>query len=287
LLLSPQQRATPLPPRLLRATDLEQELAACAAWCRAHVERNPGARLLVTSACIEPSLAIQAAMLWRSLAGESGGLAAGQGRWRPVGGGGPLLRQALAGEALATLERAAGAEVDAAVLQALLRSPYFGVTPDGPRLSLAAWLGEQGLRHWPRTALLDALRSAAAHEPAAGELAAWLTGTAGTLAETGRLGATEWARRFTGLLDAAAFARAAPLDSREQQRLARWNELLDVFAGLDAVLPPLSLQAALARLRRLAVQARHQAASADTAITLTANLADPVVAPDRKSTRLN
>ena len=49
------------------ANDLEQELAACADWCRVHLQHDSEARLLVLSACLEPSLAIQAELLWRSL----------------------------------------------------------------------------------------------------------------------------------------------------------------------------------------------------------------------------
>ncbi len=264
----------------LRAVDLEQELAACAAWCRAHVERDRGARLLVMSACIEPSLSIQAAMLWRALSGGAALEENEQARWLAVEGGEPLLHQALAADALAVLELAGSDDIDIAALQALLRSPYFGIGEDAPRLRLAAWLAEQGLARWPREGLLGALQGLAAREPAAGGLTAWFSAALQSLGSGGRLAATEWARRFTTVLDAAAFARAAPLDSREQQRLTRWNALLDEFASLDAVLPPLSLPSALARLRRLATQARHQAASADAAITLTASLADPVAAHD-------
>ena len=55
-----------------------------------------------------------------------------------------------------------------------------------------------------------------------------------------------------------------PLDSREPQRLARWNELLDEFAGLDAALPPLSRRSAAA-VAQLAARARHQPATGDAA----------------------
>lgn len=278
LLPSGEPRATSV--QHLRAVDLEQELAACAAWCRAHVERDRSARLLVMSACVEPSLSIQAAMLWRALSGGAPLEENEQARWLAVEGGEPLLHQALAADALAALELAGSDDIDIAALQALLRSPYCGIGEEAARLRVAAWLGEQGLARWPREGLLGALRGLAAREPAAGDLAAWFSAAHQGLGSGAQAGATGWAGRFTGVLDAAAFARAAPLDSREQQRLSRWNELLDEFASLDAVLPPLSLHSALARLRRLATQARHQAASADAAITLTANLADPVAAYD-------
>lgn len=268
------------PDRRVRAGDLEQELVACAQWCRAQVERNPAARLLVLSACIEPSLPVQGELLWRAIAGGTSHDATARARWLAVEGGEPLLHQALAAEALAALELAGAEELDTAMLLQLLRSPYVGFAADAPRQALSAWLADQGLGRWSRPALRDALRIASAGLPAAVALAAWLRAADDVLAGTDRADATEWARRFTLVLDAAGFARAALLDSREQQRLARWNELLDEFAGLDAVLPPSGLVAALSRLRRLGAQSRHQAATADVAVTLSGHLADPVVGYD-------
>jgi probable DNA repair protein len=274
---APPPQATP---RRLRAGDLGQELAACARWCRAHVERDPGTRLLVLSACTEPSLATQGALLWNALAAGTDADDALRARWLAIEGGEPLLHQALAGDALALLELAVEATPDTAALRTLLRSPYLGLLPDAARLRLAAWLDHQGLARWPRGRLIQALRERAAHEPAAGVLVGWLTEAGALLDGRARRGTTEWARQFTAVLEAAGFARGRPLDSREQQRLARWHELLDEFAGLDAVLPPLSAAGALARLQRLAAQARHQAATGDAAVTLSANLADPVVRYD-------
>lgn len=293
LLLAAEQ-STATTAQLRHAPDLEGEIAAVATWCRAHIERDPGARLLVLSACMEPGLSIQAAMLWRELAGDAAISDAGMARWLAVEGGEPLLHQALAADALSALDIAAASEIDVATLQILLRSPYCGISTEVARLRLVAWLEEQGLARWPRAALVEALRGVAAREAAAAPLADWLDAAQATLRTSPRAGATEWARRFTAVLDAAGHARSAPLDadgqpgiahsapldSRDQQRLGRWNELLDEFAGLDAVLPPLGLQAALSRVRRLASQARHQAASADAAITLSAQLADPVVGYD-------
>lgn len=280
LLLAPSTPAPAPPVRQARATDLEQELAACAAWCRNHMERNPGARLLVLSACIEPSLSIQAAILWRALSVGAPLDERARARWLAVEGGEPLLHQALAADALMALELAAEQQIDSTRLQALLRSPYAGLAADATRLRLRDWLADLGLGRWERGGLVEALRLQGEREPAADSLAQWLLDADVQLAADAPLHATEWARRFTAVLDAAAFARAAPLDSREQQRLSRWNELLDEFAGLDAVLPAMMLPAALARLKRLAAQARHQGATADAAITLSDQLADPVVGYD-------
>lgn len=280
LLLAPPAAELPPPTRRLRAADLQHELAACARWCRSHVERDPGARLLVLSACTEPSLSIQGALLWNALAAGTDADEAARARWLAVEGGEPLLHQALAADALALLELAVADTAETAALLALLRSPYLGLLPDGARLRLADWIGEQGLARWPRNGLVQALHAHAGREEAAGVLAGWLAQAGAALDGRSRRGTTEWARQFTAVLDAAGFARGRPLDSREEQRRERWHALLDEFAGLDAVLPPLTASAALARLRRLARQARHQAATGDAAITLSASLADPVVRYD-------
>lgn len=274
--------AMPVPaPVLVRAADLEQELAACAAWCLRQMQRDAGARLLVICACGEPALGIQGEMLWRQLmvAGVDAEDATRR-RWLAVQGGEPLLHQALIADALLALDLAGNqGEIETAQLLALLRSAYFDIGGARGACQLADWFGARALARYSRVALQSALQAAAKSIPAAPRLARFI----GTLHEAGatrRQGTTAWAAQLTAALDDAGFARFAPLDSREQQRLARWHALLDEFASLDAVLPPLSLLDALSRLRRLARQARHGAASADAAITLTDELSDPVAGYD-------
>src|SRR5690606_24013298 len=100
-------------PRLMRANDLQQELEACAAWCRDQVRQDPGARLLVLTACTDPPLAIQASLLWRALAPGAASDENLRGAWLAVEGGEPLLHQALIADALTALEladRAAGTQ---------------------------------------------------------------------------------------------------------------------------------------------------------------------------------
>lgn len=281
-LLAPQPEVTSgVHTRLLRAADLEQEIAACARWCRAHIDRNPGARLLVISACIEPSLAIQSELLWRSLAAGTGADDVARARWLAVEGGEPLLHQALVAGALEALDLiASDEEIPTGSLLNLLRSPYFTWGTAAETASLGQWFGELGLGRWQVTALREGLREAGLREPAAVRLEQWMAQSAAQLPPREMLGATVWAERFAAVLQGAPFAPAASLDSRDAQRLARWHELLDEFAGLDAVVPPMSRRAALSRLRRLAAQARHQPASGDAAVTLTDALGDPVAGYD-------
>lgn len=279
-LLLPLPGTPPATPRLLRAADLEQELGACAAWCRAHVQHDPQARLLVLSACTEPSLAIQGALLWRALGSGHMPAPAARENWLAVEGGEPLLHQPLVADALAALGMLdAGEGIDTGELLTLLRSPHFNFGSAADAASLAAWLGNTGLARFTRAALRDALRQAGPRCAAAAPLAAWLDELWHLPSTAARQPLTGWATRFAAVLDAAGFAQAS-LDSRTQQRLARWHELLDEFASLDAVLAPVSAIAALRRLRQLAGQARHQPASADAAVTLSDHLADPVAGYD-------
>ncbi|HMA12908.1 MAG TPA: PD-(D/E)XK nuclease family protein, partial [Steroidobacteraceae bacterium] len=90
----------------------------------------------------------------------------------------------------------------------------------------------------------------------------------------------EWARRFSQWLGAAGFGRGAGLDSRDAQRLQRWNELLDEFAALDSIGEPPVSAAALDELLGLADQSRHAARTGDAAITLTAERGAPLAGCD-------
>jgi probable DNA repair protein len=280
-LLAPLPGDEPVEPARMVAADLEQEIAACAAWCREHLVRSDSARLLVLSACTEPALPIQADLLWRALSPDNPGDDAQHRRWLAVEGGAPLLHQALVSDALLALRLAEGTtEIDTADVLTLLRSPYFSFGSLQEVTVLCTWLADTGLASFGRSALQDALRIAADKHACARQLVEWLAIPPAHPLPQATQGATEWATHFSTRLEGAGFARPAQLDSRDQQRLARWHELLDEFAALDAVLPPLTAKAALQRLQQLAAQARHQPATADAAITFSGQLADPVTCHD-------
>lgn len=281
LLLTSTPLAAAIKPRFIRANDLQQELDACAAWCRDMLQQDAGARLLVLSACTDPPLPIQASLLWRALAPGASGDEQLRGAWLAVEGGDPLLHQTLIADALTALELGDSAAItQTSDLLTLLRSPYFAFGSTAAAAGLAQWLGEMGLASFEPSALHEALKVARERQPAAQHLGHWLDKLRAALATPARLGATEWALRFSNALDDGGFAPTAQLDSRDLQRRQRWHELLDEFAALDAVLPPLALAEALRRLRRLAAQARHQAATGDAAVTLSDALADPVASYD-------
>jgi probable DNA repair protein len=109
---------------------------------------------------------------------------------------------------------------------------------------------------------------------------AWFDQARAMLAAVPVRSGTGWAECFSLCLRAAGFATGRALDSRDAQRLERWAELLDEFAGLDAAMPPLDCSAALQALRRLARQSMHQVATGDAAITFSTRLDDPVAQYD-------
>lgn len=268
--------AHPVHTQFIRAGDVWQELAACAAWCRRQLARDPAARLLVLTAAREPSTRIQAQQLWQRVAAGAATDATLRQRWLAEEEGEPLPHLGLVADALLALglQQEEGVEISA-VLQ-LLRSPHLSLGSRAQCCALAAWLEAAGLAWMSHAALRQALLLAAAEHPAATRLATWLEALGRTAGGPERLGTTEWATRFASVLAEGGFAAAQHLDARGQQVLVRWHELLDEFAALDAVLAPMSCREAVERLQRLASQARHLPPLADAAIGFSDRLTDPV-----------
>ena len=259
--------------RLVSAGSLEEEIRACARWCEQQLAADPQRRLLVVSAALNPSPESQGTLLARELCTgtqvpeellEDGLLA--------VEGGRALSHQQLIADALCAL-RLLRATLSFDDLARVLRSPYFVWASPSQMLAMQARLAEVGFAQWQLTQLEEVLSRYGADLPAANAFAAWL----GAARAWPRLAArVEWARHFSQWLGAARFAREANLDSRDAQRLQRWNELLDEFAALDAIGEPLARDEALEELLQLAAQARHAARSGDAAITLTADRGAPL-----------
>lgn len=265
--------------RCIRAPGPEEEIAACAAWCRQRLEADGSQRLLVISAANDPSLRTQAVLLWRALAQGSGAAAAAEpdAALLAVEGGEPLSHQRLIADALAAL-RLSRELIDWEDLSQVLRSAYLGFGELRQMQQLEAALVAGGRALWPRALLRETLSQHGAMNPAAQALAAWLEHSAAWRASSAA--ATQWAGRFSQWLQQAGFAHAAALHSSDAQRLVRWGELLDEFSGLDAILQPMPLESALTHLQRLAGDTSHAPESADAAITLSAWLGAPVARYD-------
>jgi ATP-dependent helicase/nuclease subunit B len=264
--------------QLCRAAHPEAELIACARWCRERLQADGARRLLVVSCRQEAGGHTQGAQLWQAFAGSSSASEEQRRKLLAVEGGEPLHHQALVDDALAAID-VTGESVEARVILQLLRSPYFTFGTVSECAALQLRIGQWGLARWSFPALRRALASVSEVLPAAGRLLAW-TDEAHALLMQATCTATQWAETFSHCLRAAGFPAAGMLDSRDAQRLARWSQLLDEFAGLDAALPPMDAGAALQVLRRLAQQSVHQVATGDAAITFTTQLHDPVVQYD-------
>jgi hypothetical protein len=131
--------------RQVRAADLESEIRACAAWCRAQLESDAGRRLLVISAASDPSLSMQGVMLWRALAQGIGGAAAHEpaGTLLTIEGGEPLIHQVLIADVLAAL-RLSRDVIDWSDLSQVLRGAYFNFGEHRHMLQLEAALAAIG-----------------------------------------------------------------------------------------------------------------------------------------------
>src|SRR5205814_367362 len=84
--------------------------------------------------------------------------------------------------------------------------------------------------------------------------------------DAGEKSPSEWARRFSALLEAAGFPGERSLDSEEFQTRAKWHEVLGEFARLDRISKNLSLKKALSILKQICSDTLFQPESADAPI---------------------
>jgi ATP-dependent helicase/nuclease subunit B len=264
-------------PQLVRTDSFEAEIRAAADWCQRLLEQDGTRRLLIVSALAEPRLPALGNLLWRELSAGTAQEITGlrDPALLAIEGGEPLLEHGLIADALDALQLMVD-PVETTHLGRVLLSPYCGLGPDSARARLELQLRDRGRARWSSADLQRVLASQARNHPVATLLAGWLSHLA-RLAGARAAPASTWAREFSACLARCAFAAHSQLDSRDAQRLERWNELLDEFASLDCVSGPMGGTAALQRLRTLAARGRHRAASGDAAITLTDELGDPVV----------
>ena len=234
--------ATGVAPREARvhraaAADDERELRATATWARAALDAG-AARIGV----VVPNLGMRRAALQRvfaeTLPAHAFSIALGE----------PLAEFSVVQCALRLLSLQTG-ELALDELTALLLSPYWD-GDDAQRMARARVdlrLREDGfLRANLATLAATADRL---EEPAFASICRRLL-----MARAGRerLAPAAWAARFADWLDAAGWPGTRASDWREQKIRRRWNETLGEFGALGAVLPALSLSAALSHVREVA-----------------------------------
>ncbi len=267
-------------PQFVRAASFEAEVCAAADWCHGLLGQDGSRRLLIVSALSKPGLPALGNLLWRALSADTAQQIATvrDPAMLAIEGGESLLEHGLIADALDALQLMRD-PVEMTHLGRVLLSPYFGVGTDGARARLEMELRDRGRARWATTDLKSTLYALGNKHPAAAALAEWLSQVS-RLPGARAAPASSWAREFSACLARCRFAAATQLDSRDAQRLERWNELLDELASLDCVTQPMSAGPALEQLRLLAARGRHRAASGDAAITLTDDLGDPVTGYD-------
>lgn len=266
---SSQSVPDPGPDTVIAAADTDDELRRMAGWCRERLLADPRARLLV----LVPDLAARAAPLRRALS------AALQAELHALEGGVPLSSYPLAQAALAVLQLATR-RVDFDVLALILRSPWLGFDAAQARLDLELWLREQNLTACDSSSLQRVMPQVGAGVGAAAAAALLRLVEPLRTLPADQAPCSQWARRFATLLTACRWAEAGGLHSPELQVRARFDQLLGEFAAGDEAGGVLDAQQAVDAFSRWLGRARFEPATDDVAVTVSAELGDPLVRYD-------
>jgi ATP-dependent helicase/nuclease subunit B len=268
------RRANALAPRRLISASTDDEDEAVATWCRAHLQRDPQARLLI----VAPDLNSRRWHLERALSQQLE-----PSRWATADDGSRAYAIE-GGRTLADFPLVAGALQTLALL-----------VRDMPFDELSSWLRgpyTNGAEREPRARLDLALRRAAKQQLDCSQLARVALANPETQAFAQGLQAAremllgskrsprEWGPLFEQALAQAGWTRGRTLDSAEQQTRARWLKLLGEYSSLVNVLPAMNSDAAVAALTELAAQVRFDTANTDAPVVVTDALHVPVVQYD-------
>ena len=276
-----EERPAPGAVRGVRTADGGTELEAIASWCERRLRAQPDARLLVMLPGPAAARERLAALIRGALAAEA--VLAGGDAARPlVGleGGEPLGAQALPAQALRSLRVLCGAALEIEAIGDWLRAPFWGAPAAAVRAALAQLLRRHGNAQLTLRELFGALQLVPRElKAAARELETRTLRAAGLLGE-GSATPRRWSEHFTAALEALSWPGELPADSAVQQTRMRWRELLEEFGSLAAGGASLERSVALEALTALAARTLYRPADADTPVTVTPILADPIVTYD-------
>jgi ATP-dependent helicase/nuclease subunit B len=262
-------------PRAIVAADESEELERIAEWCKAQIERQADARILVVLPGA-PSARERVATLIRQ-AVDPQGWATPTNTLVVIEGGSPLARVPVVAHALAALRWLGGNAGDFESLSEWLRAPYWNTPPTASRARLDLWLRERGRMHLDLRQLVATLNGAPpALTEAAREIATQITNAAATLGQ-GTASAREWSERFRAALAVFAWPGERVRGSSEQQTLVRFHELLDEFGQLAAATGSMSRDSAIQWFIELAARTAFRPADDDAVVTIAPLFADPVV----------
>ncbi len=251
--------------QVLSAHDGDIELKLAARWARTQVEA--GRRRV---AVVVPRLTVQAAQVQRRFTDV---FAPAQRRidvpeepaaFRVVAT--PALSSyPLVHHALLLLQLLQG-RADVLLVGQLLRSPFFtGYDPELSARALAELKARDERREYWSSNELERLATVSA----CGQLAACMQVTSNYLREhRNNALPSEWTERFTQLLKLSGWSRGRTLDSKEQQTLNKFQQLLAELSALDELLGKISLNTAISTLRDACNAESFAPESLDQAVTI-------------------
>ncbi|MBL8518643.1 MAG: PD-(D/E)XK nuclease family protein [Betaproteobacteria bacterium] len=238
--------------------DANAEIAAAARWAHARLIARPDSRIGVVvpdlGARREEVLRIFASVMRTSALSGDDSLAAAD-----VSLGAALAAWPLVHDALRLLDAARERPLPFADWSLIVQSPFIGgaVEEASARGTLDAALREICFAEETLAGVRHAMARTRAPAPLlAARLGAFAEAARGASAL--RVPPSEWGQRFTEWLKAAGFPGERTLNSIEHQTLARLRALLEDLSALDRVLPRITLNDALARVRRLAGETTFQ-----------------------------
>ena len=253
----------------LELSDAKAEIAAAARWARTRLEAAAGPAPRI--AIVVPDLAQSRSRIGRALAEvlvPGHGIAADDAPLPfNISLGLALDAYPLVADALYVIDLA-GAHAPFEHASRILRSPYVAGA-ELEREARARLDARLRRRSMPELSLESFVRQC---ESSAAPAAPDFVDRFGRLAEFRKSGlfearsASGWARAFSEALRIVGFPGERTLDSREQQTLERWHELLAEFATLEQVSGRMGFQLARERLRRMAREAIFQPKAPDVPI---------------------
>ncbi len=268
--------------RSVFASDSNEELERIADWCKARLQTKQDARLLVLvpgapearerlltliRQNLDPARAATA-----PLATESSSVLAA------IEGGLPLSRSPLAAHALRCLMWLGGGS-EYAEFSAWLCSPHWTL-PDTERARLDLWMRERSPLEIDSRKLLSSLeRVPESLRSLASQLGTRITRALRELSG-GSASPRTWSERFAKALEALGWPGGRTLTSAEAQAHDRFIELLDDFGSLTSSVGSISRDSAVQWLSELAARTSFRPASGDALVTLSSQLADPIVQYD-------
>jgi probable DNA repair protein len=268
--------------RAVLATDASEELERIADWCRARLDAQPDARLLVLApgapearerllTLIRQNVDPRAAATADLTRLDAHAIAA-------LEGGLPLSRAPLVAHALRAIAWLAGG-TEFGDFSTWLSAPY-GAIPATTRARLDLWLREHATLEITPRELLTALQSTPESLRSAADVLTSQITEALREMNAGRASPRQWSERFENALHALEWPGERTLDSNEEQTRARFKELLDDFGQLAAATGVISREEAVRWVTELASRTSFRPATGDVLVTIAPQLVDPIVQYD-------